>query len=154
MPAFIDRVISGNVQIDPSAAIAPGVIIQADPDSSIVIGAGVCIGMGVIVHAQTGKLEIGAGTNLGAGVLIVGRGEIGANCCIGACVTLVDCSLPSGKIVAAGELLENLEAIAPQIEIPDSLGENGIEPENNPTTAALNHAKAHLSKFAKKINLV
>ncbi|MBE9094579.1 carbon dioxide concentrating mechanism protein, partial [Tychonema sp. LEGE 07203] len=41
---------SGDVVVNESAAIAPGVILQADPDSKISIAAGACIGMGVILH--------------------------------------------------------------------------------------------------------
>lgn len=163
MPAFLDRVMIGDVQIDPSAAIAPGVILQADPSSSIVIGAGVCIGMGVILHAQTGKLAIGVSTNLGAGVLIVGKGEIGANCCIGSCSTLINCNLPSGTIIAAGKLLENNsellemqkeESIPTDSLVENEAGESKAEIKSESAAIALNHAKAHLNKFAKKINLL
>jgi len=48
--------VSGNVTIHPSAAIAPGV--SADPESQIIIAAGVCVGMGTILHAHAGILEV------------------------------------------------------------------------------------------------
>jgi carbonic anhydrase/acetyltransferase-like protein (isoleucine patch superfamily) len=192
MPVSLDRVIIGDVQIDPNAAIAPGVILQADPGSSIVIGTGVGIGMGAIIHARNGNILIEAGTSLGAGVLIVGKAEIGINCCIGSCVTLVNCSLESGSIVAAGLALENgliqnlADSQTPKVK-PEVLGlenfenilgnsgqntdkntqqntqqnsEQSIANQNPLTTAvsassaiALNHAKAHLSKFSSKIQL-
>ncbi len=38
---------SGEVIVHASAVIAPGVIMQAAPNSKIIIGSGVCIGMGV-----------------------------------------------------------------------------------------------------------
>jgi len=50
--------VSGNVTIHPSAAIAPGVLLQADPESQIIIAAGVCVGMGTILHAHAGILEV------------------------------------------------------------------------------------------------
>ena len=46
----------GQVEIDPSAAIAPGVLFQAEPDSRIVIAAGVCVGAGTVLHARHGAL--------------------------------------------------------------------------------------------------
>jgi len=61
------------VTIHPSAAIAPGVLLQADPESQIIIAAGVCVGMGTILHAHAGILEVSQEQNIGAGVLIVGR---------------------------------------------------------------------------------
>jgi carbon dioxide concentrating mechanism protein CcmN len=217
MPVTLDRLIIGDVQIDSSAAIAPGVILQADPGSSIVIGAGVCIGMGAIIHARNGNISINPGTNLAAGVLIVGQAEVGINCAVGSCVTIVNCNLESGSIVAAGLILENQSSnqkIAteisadPHIEAqqisetqirqnqiaqekiakekvaqdqigkeqiaknasansesnPESSSENNTDGEQtdlstnaevSPSSAiALNHAKAHLSKFMSKIQLI
>jgi carbon dioxide concentrating mechanism protein CcmN len=97
--------ISGEVTIDPSAAIAPGVILQADPNSQIIIAAGVCIGMGAVLHARDGILEIEAGATIGAGVLLVGRGKIGANACIGSATTILNCSIEPEQVVAPNSLL-------------------------------------------------
>lgn len=97
--------VKGDVIIDPSAAIAPGVILQADPDSKIIIAAGVCIGMGSIVQAQQGTLEVESGAILGAGVLIVGKGKIGANACIGAIATIWNYSIEPWQVVPAGSLM-------------------------------------------------
>jgi len=91
--------VEGDVSIDPSAAIAPGVILRAAPDSKIIIGSGVCIGMGSILHAYQGSLEIGAGVNLGAGVLVIGNGKIGVNACIGAATTIWNSSVEPGQVV-------------------------------------------------------
>ena len=96
---------SGEVTIDPSAAIASGVVLLADPNSTIIIAAGVCIGMGVILHARNGVLEVEAGANLGAGVLMVGTGKIGANACIGSATTIIDYSIEPGTVVAPSSLL-------------------------------------------------
>jgi carbon dioxide concentrating mechanism protein CcmN len=96
---------SGDVVVNEGVAIAPGVILQAEPGSRISIAAGACIGMGVILHAREGTLEIGAGAILGAGVLVVGAGTIGANACIGAGTTLINPSIDQMQILPAGSLI-------------------------------------------------
>ncbi len=100
-----DSYISGEVIIHPSAAIAPGVILQATPNGKIIIDSGVCIGMGSILQVEQGTLEIGAGANLGAGFLMVGEGKIGEHACIGSATTVFHCSVERGKIVAPGSVL-------------------------------------------------
>ncbi len=52
------RLVSGSVTIHPSVAIAPGVLFQTDPESQIIIAAGACIGIGVILHTHKGILEV------------------------------------------------------------------------------------------------
>jgi carbon dioxide concentrating mechanism protein CcmN len=96
---------SGDVVVNEGAAIAPGVIMQAEPGSRISIAAGACIGMGVILHAREGTLEIEAGVILGAGVLVVGAGTIGTNACIGAGTTLIDPCIDQMQIMPAGSLI-------------------------------------------------
>ncbi|MDY6782155.1 MAG: hypothetical protein SW833_06315 [Cyanobacteriota bacterium] len=95
----------GDVAIHPSAAIAPGTILRANPNSHIVIGAGVCLGMGVVIHAYGGAIAIEDGANLGAGVLIVGAGTVGANACIGGATTIFNASVQPMQVVAAGSVL-------------------------------------------------
>jgi carbon dioxide concentrating mechanism protein CcmN len=95
----------GDVSIDASAAIAPGVILRADPDSKIVIASGVCIGMGSVLHAHGGTLEVEAGANLGAGVLIIGKGKIGAHACIGAITTVWNSSIEPWQVVPAASVV-------------------------------------------------
>jgi len=123
---------SGDVVVNEGAAIAPGVILQADPGSRISIAAGACIGMGAILHAREGNLDIGAGVILGAGVLVVGSGTIGANACIGAAATLINPCIPQMQILPAGSLIgdssreavaeatapEPAEADTPQVDRP------------------------------------
>ena len=96
---------SGDVVVNEGAAIAPGVILQADSGSRISIAAGACIGMGVILHARERTLEIEAGVILGAGVLVVGAGKIGANACIGAGTTLINPCIDKMQIMPAGSLM-------------------------------------------------
>ena len=97
--------VSGNVTIDPSAAIAPGVLLQADPESQIIIAAGVCVGMGAILHAHAGIIEVESGANIGTGVLIVGKGKIGTNACIGSMTTILNSDLRWGEVVPPGSLI-------------------------------------------------
>ena len=101
VPVHLD----GNVSIDPSAAIAPGVLLQAEADSRITIGAGVCIGAGSIVHATGGEIEIGMGVCLGRGVLIIGSGTIERNACIGAGTTAIDPQIAEGEVIPTHSLL-------------------------------------------------
>lgn len=130
----------GEVVIDPSAAIAPGVVFQAEPSSRIVIKAGVCIGAGTVLHARGGTLNLEAGVSLGAGVLIVGQGRVGAHACIGSAATLIQPAIAPGEIVPPGTLLGDNSrqvAIADAVEttaaeVPEPSAE---EPQTPPAPA-------------------
>jgi carbon dioxide concentrating mechanism protein CcmN len=113
-----DSYISGEVIIHPSAVIAPGVILQAAPNSKIIIGSGVCIGMGSILQAHNGTLEIEAGSNLGAGFLMVGKGRIGTNACIGSATTVFNCSIEPGQVVPPGSILGDTSRLISLSETP------------------------------------
>lgn len=102
---LIDFAVSGDVTLAPSAVIATGVLLHAEPDSQIVIGAGVCIGIGAILHAHEGILEIRVGTTIGAGVLIMGTGEIGGNACIGSGSTLINPAIKAEQVIPSGSLI-------------------------------------------------
>ncbi|MDZ7949767.1 MAG: transferase [Nostoc sp. DedQUE12b] len=122
-----DTYISGEVTIHPSAVLAPGVILQAAVNSKIVIGPGVCIGMGTILQVHEGTLEVEAGANLGAGFLMIGKGKIGANACIGSATTVFNYSVEPGQVVPPGSILGDTSR---QIDLTKQL-----EPStNNPTS--------------------
>ena len=105
-PQQSDRPIAiGQVDIHPSAAIAPGAILRATPESRIAIAAGVCIGVGVILHAYRGEIVVGEGATLGAGVLVVGCAQIGANACIGAATTIFQTDVDPARAIAPGSIL-------------------------------------------------
>lgn len=91
----------GKVRVDPSATIAPGVVLQATNNSSIIIEAGVCIGLGVVITAYKGQIILNQGVVLGAGVLVIGAMEIGADTCIGRASTILNTSIPSEQAIAA-----------------------------------------------------
>jgi carbon dioxide concentrating mechanism protein CcmN len=97
--------ISGDVTLDSSAAIAPNVMLQADPGCRLVVAAGVCIGSGSVIHAHNGILEIDIGATLGSGVLVIGSGRIGANACIGSGATVVDSSIAPKYVVPPGAVI-------------------------------------------------
>ena len=94
--------VSGDVAICAGVAIAPGVLLQADVGSRIVIRSGVCIGLGCVIHAHQGTITIHEGANLGAGVLLIGDVTIGARACLGAAVTVLNSVVDAGKIVESG----------------------------------------------------
>ncbi len=96
---------TGDVTVDPSAVIGLGVILQASPKGRIVIGAGACLGMGTIINACEGTIEIESGAVLGPGVLMVGQGKVGANATVGAVSTLVNASIPPMQVLAAGSVV-------------------------------------------------
>ncbi|MEH2192482.1 MAG: transferase [Nostoc sp.] len=114
-----DSYISGEVTIHPSAVLAPGVILQAAVNGKIVIGPGVCIGMGAILQVHEGTLEVEAGANLGAGFLMVGKGKIGANACIGSATTVFNYSVEPGQVVAPGSILGDTSRQIAQTNQPE-----------------------------------
>jgi carbon dioxide concentrating mechanism protein CcmN len=102
---YSDFHVSGDVTIHPNVAIASGVLIQADSDSQIIIESGTCIGMGTIIHASKGVIEIKSGVTIGTGVLIIGALTIGANACIGSMTTILNQMIPTAELILAGSLL-------------------------------------------------
>lgn len=105
--------ISGEVVVHPSAAIAPGVLLQADPGCRLIIAAGVCIGRGSVIHASGGTLELQAGATLGTGVLIVGSGTIGTEACIGAMTTILNTSVLPKQSIPPNSLIGDFSRAVP-----------------------------------------
>jgi carbon dioxide concentrating mechanism protein CcmN len=97
--------ISGDVEIHPTASLASGVILQAAPNHKIVVGADACIGMGAIINAAQGSIEIGSGAILGAGVLIIGASKIGSNCCVGTSTTIFQSDVAAMLVVEPGSII-------------------------------------------------
>ena len=95
----------GDVAIDDSSAIAPGVVLQASPGSRIVIGKGVCIAAGVCIQSRSGLLTISSGVSLGANVLIIGKGTVGANACISPGSTIINPTVEAGAILPPSTLI-------------------------------------------------
>lgn len=97
--------VNGDVTIQAGVAIAPGVLLQADPNSRIIVKTGACIGLGAVLHAQNGVLEVGEGANIGAEVLLIGQVTIGANACVGVATTVFNSAVGWGQIIPPGSLI-------------------------------------------------
>jgi carbon dioxide concentrating mechanism protein CcmN len=149
--------VSGDVTIHPTAAIAPGVLLQADPGCRLVIEAGVCVGIGAILHAHQGNVIIKAGVTLGSGVLIVGQVMVGENACIGSATTLLNQSISPQQHVAAGSLIGDNSR---QTDLTEQVGEfveppaapqndsaQGSTQENPPPAAQVIYGRAYLEKI-------
>lgn len=138
--------IGGDVVIEPTAAIAYGVLIQAEPDCAVRIGAGVCVGMGSVIHAYGGNITIGAGANLGAGVLLYGSLEIGNHACIGAASSLINYSVSMGGVIPPGSLC------CPPAVKPTAASNPDENSQSQPAEDRLRiHARMHLQQFLSKI---
>ncbi|MGA1410690.1 MAG: hypothetical protein ACO37W_13255 [Prochlorotrichaceae cyanobacterium] len=96
---------SGDVSIAGDVVMGSGVILQANPGYCIRLHDGVCLGLGVILHASEGNIIVSPGAILGAGVLVVGWAEIGTRACIGSAATLFKTTIASGQMVTPGSLL-------------------------------------------------
>ena len=96
---------NGDVVIEPGAAIAPGVLLQADPGSQLTIRTGVSIATGAILHAHGGPLTIDSRATIGSFVLIIGAGHIGPRACIGAEATVLNPAIAPGEVVPPKALL-------------------------------------------------
>ncbi|MBD2022597.1 hypothetical protein H6F43_20655 [Leptolyngbya sp. FACHB-36] len=112
---------SGDVTIQDGAAIAPGVLLQADPDSRILIKTGACIGIGSVLHAHHGAVEVGEGASIGAEVLLIGQVTIGANACVGAATTIVNSSVEWGGVIPPGSLLGDTSRSASELKATDTV---------------------------------
>jgi len=123
--------INGDVQIDPQAILAPGVILQAVPGSRIIIKAGACLGMGTVLNAYQGLIEIGTGVVLGAGVLIMGTCNIGSHSCVGTSSTIINTSIEAKSIIPPGSLIgdQSRQIVdVPLIESEPEIRETVAEP--------------------------
>lgn len=106
--------VCGDVTIHAGAAIAPGVLLQADPGSRIVIEAGACVGLGSVIHAHGGTIAIGESVIVGAGVLLVGKVSVGDHACIGSATTVFNRFVAAGAMVPPGSLLTEQSETSPK----------------------------------------
>ncbi|MEM9808098.1 MAG: hypothetical protein AAF959_22760 [Cyanobacteria bacterium P01_D01_bin.56] len=102
----------GDVVVDASAAVAPGVVFRAAPGASIRIGPGVCVGAGVVIQARQGCVFIESGVSLGTGVLIVGHGHVGKEACVGPSSTLMNPAIAANEIVPPCSLMRSAQVEA------------------------------------------
>jgi carbon dioxide concentrating mechanism protein CcmN len=149
---------SGDVTIQAGVAIAPGVLIQADPQSRVVIKAGACIGIGAILHAHHGTLEIGEGANIGAEVLLIGSLAIGAHACVGAATTIVNTSIAGRQIVPPGSLIGDIApAIEAELQTSDTVVLPAVDsvspPPSPPSTSSQSPEDSSEVEAASNINV-
>jgi carbon dioxide concentrating mechanism protein CcmN len=137
---------SGDVKIDPSAAIAPGTILQAEGDCHIEIAAGACIGAGTIVHAVAGNIKIEAGAALGAGVLLVGAVKIGANACVGSLTTVWNQDVSQGQVIPPGSLICPSEREVPALN-QTPVTYSVVEPEAKVTRNIIEKVSVEVSEI-------
>jgi carbon dioxide concentrating mechanism protein CcmN len=130
---------SGNVSVHPTANIASGVLLHADPGSLLMIGAGVCIGWGCVIHAHGGVLSIGDGAILGMGALIIGTCKIGEHACIGSASSLMNVAIAAHSIVPPNSLINEKSPspspTAPVIPVPSPVKYAGPTPLDIPSPA-------------------
>ncbi|MEL6380879.1 MAG: hypothetical protein AAFQ89_00090 [Cyanobacteria bacterium J06626_18] len=129
-----------NVEVSPHAVVAAGVVLQATADSQVVVEAGVCIGMGVVIQAYGGKLMLSTGANIGQGTLLLGAGTIGPQACIGAESTLINPTIAANQVIPARSLLgDNSRSLKPGAEAgaegPSDNGKASSVSEAAPETA-------------------
>lgn len=134
-PTQLNIYVIGDVFIHESAVIAPGTILQAEPNSRILIREGACIGMGNIINAYQGDIEIQSGAILGAGVLVIGQSKIGENTCIGSSTTIINTSIEPGTTIQAGSLIgDTSRSFSAELSEPLQETEsetNSLSPDNN-----------------------
>lgn len=97
--------IRGDVTIDASAVIAVGVILNATKGNRIIIHSGVCVGMGTVITAYDGDVEIKSNAILGAGTLILGKSIIGTHASLGSSVTVYQTNIDNSAVIPAGSIL-------------------------------------------------
>ena len=95
----------GDGTVANSAAIAPGVVLQASPGSRIIVAEGACLAGGVCIQSRQGLLTIGAGASLGANVLVVGHGTVGENACLSPGSTVMNPQIGANALVSPGSLV-------------------------------------------------
>lgn len=138
--------INGDVRIDDHAVIAPGVVIIAAPNCSVAIAPGVCLGMGCILQAHQGNIEIHQGAMIGAGVLMIGAVTVGENACVGYGSTIFQTSVASGLVLPPNSLLGDTSRQAhnssptPTTQTAQSSGSQATDPWAAETSSLKNQA--------------
>lgn len=84
------------IVIGENTNIQDGSVLHSDPGEPLIIGANVTIGHMAMLHS----CEIGDGTLIGIGAVVLGRAVIGRNCLIGANALITE-----GKVIPDGSLV-------------------------------------------------
>ncbi len=84
------------IVIGENTNIQDGSVLHSDPGEPLIIGANVTVGHMAMLHS----CEIGDGTLIGIGAVVLGRTVIGRNCLIGANALITE-----GKVIPDGSLV-------------------------------------------------
>lgn len=95
--------------------IQDGAIGHADPDYPLIIGRGVTVGHGAIVHGA----RIGDNTLIGMGAIVLNGAQIGNNCIVGA-----GALVPQNKIIPDNTLVLGSPARVIRDMTPDDIAAN------------------------------
>lgn len=142
-PVHTTSHIQGDVLLDPQAVVAPGVCLIANPGSRIRVGAGVCLGMGTILHAHGDGIILETGVIVGAGVLLIGTVRVGAQSCIGSASTVYNATIPPGQVINPGSLVGETGRVAPEEEIIAGKPEPAVPPPTEETVVVETTQAAH-----------
>jgi carbonic anhydrase/acetyltransferase-like protein (isoleucine patch superfamily) len=96
------------IVIGENTNIQDGSVLHSDPGEPLIIGANVTVGHMAMLHS----CEIGDGTLIGIGAVVLGRAKIGKNCLIGANALITeDKVIPDGSLVMGqpGKVVRMLE---------------------------------------------
>ena len=130
--------IRGDVTIDESVIVASGVILNATVGHKITVHAGVCLGMGTIITAHEGDVEIHANAILGPGTLILGNCVIGSQASLGTSVTVFHGTVESLAVIPAGSIIGDYSRQA-------TIESNGNSASSNKHTATVNQTSANIN---------
>ncbi|APB33999.1 carbon dioxide concentrating mechanism protein [Gloeomargarita lithophora Alchichica-D10] len=114
-PVHTTSHLQGDITLDPQAVVAPGVCLIANPGSRIQVGAGVCLGMGTILHAHGEGIVLESGVIVGAGVLLIGAVRVGAQTCIGSASTVYNAIIPANQVILPGSLVGETGRVASEV---------------------------------------
>lgn len=129
--AYIDRnaVLIGEVFIEKSAVVLPGVVIRADEGCPIVIGEGTNVQDGVIMHALKGSgIDIGRHCSIAHGAVVHGpcriedhsfigfnavllKAKLGKNCFVSHGAMVIGVEVPDNKFIPTGKLIDTQEKV-------------------------------------------
>ncbi|MBE9176411.1 hypothetical protein IQ225_15780 [Synechocystis salina LEGE 06155] len=123
--------VSGNVIIHETAVIAPGVILEAAPDCQITIDAGVCIGLGSVITAHAGDVQIQEQAAIAPGCLVIGPVTIGQTACLGSRSTIFQQDIDAQALIPPGSLLIN-RVVSAQTVTASAPTSDGVTEENSP----------------------
>ncbi len=105
------------VTIGSGSNIQEGCILHADPGFSAIVGAGVTMGHGAVVHGA----RIGDNTLIGIRSVLLNGVVVGENCMVGACALLTE-----GKKYPPGSLIVGAPARVVRFLTPEEIERNRL----------------------------